>query len=194
MSTLLSTFSCCFVWFLIGALLGWLLHHWLFKAKFKSNTVNQAYAPQEAPVAKAAPVAAAPVAKAAPVKAAAPVKPKPAPAAKPKPKPAAKPKQVDINLKAARAAGFKIKNVNDLTVVEGIGPKINGLFNADGVKTFAQLSKQTVPQMRKMLDKAGPRYRIANPQTWAEQAALAAANKWEALNKLQDTLDGGVRK
>ena len=78
--------------------------------------------------------------------------------------------------------------------MEGIGPKINELFNKSGVTTFAQLAAQTLPQMRKVLDDGGSRFRIANPSTWAQQAALAAANKWTELKKLQDGLSGGVKK
>jgi predicted flap endonuclease-1-like 5' DNA nuclease len=99
-----------------------------------------------------------------------------------------------IDLVAAKKAGFAIKNANDLTVVEGIGPKINELFNNAGIKTFAQLAKATVPQMRKILDDGGSRFRIANPSTWAQQAALAADNKWAELKKLQDKLSAGLKK
>ena len=48
--------------------------------------------------------------------------------------------------------------------------------------------------MRKILDDGGSRFRIANPSTWAQQAALAAENKWEELKKLQDKLSAGVKK
>ena len=130
--------------------------------------------------AKMADVPAAPAAKAAP---AAPVAPK-----------AAAPVTTVIDIAAAKKAGFALKNANDLTIVEGIGPKINELFNAAGIKTFAQLAAATVPQMRAILDKGGSRFRIANPSTWAQQGALAAKNKWAELKKLQDDLSGGVKK
>jgi predicted flap endonuclease-1-like 5' DNA nuclease len=114
-------------------------------------------------------------------------------------KPAAKPR-VNLNSPktylldsfAAKAAGFQLKGPNDLTVIEGIGPKINELFNKAGVSSFAQLSKQTVPQMQKILDDGGDAYRLANPSTWAQQALLANENKWDELRKLQDSLTGGV--
>jgi predicted flap endonuclease-1-like 5' DNA nuclease len=118
---------------------------------------------------------------------------KAAPPPAPAPKPSA-PAALIIDLAAAKKAGIAIKNANDLTIVEGIGPKINALFNDNGIKTFAQLAAATVPQMRAILDKGGSRFRIANPGTWAQQAALAAANKWTELKKLQDELSGGVKK
>lgn len=115
-------------------------------------------------------------------------------------KTAAKPKKVNPNSPktylldsvAAKAAGFQLKGPNDLTVIEGIGPKINELFNKAGVASFAQLSKQTVPQMQKILDDGGDDYRLANPSTWAQQAVLANENKWAELKALQDSLTGGV--
>ncbi len=175
MSSLLSTFSCCFWWFLLGALLGWLLHH-LLRGMLNTPTIQHAHTPPP-PAARVADVpAAAPV-----VKAVEPAKP-------------AAPAVASIDLAAAKAAGFALKNANDLTVVEGIGPKINELFNNAGVKTFAQLAAASVPQMRKILDDGGSRFRIANPSTWAQQGALAAANKWTELKKLQDELSGGLKK
>ena len=214
MSTFLSSFSCCWLWFLLGALLGWLLNWWLCKSSCKPNSGNQARhltgatgtgahsstTPNATPTklaavpASPAPAAAstAPVAKPVPAPAPTPA-PTPASAPTPAPKPAA-PVSAAIDLAAAKAAGFTLKNANDLTVVEGIGPKINELFNKSGVTTFAQLAAQTLPQMRKVLDDGGSRFRIANPSTWAQQAALAAANKWTELKKLQDGLSGGVKK
>lgn len=98
----------------------------------------------------------------------------------------------DIDLKAAKAAGFKLKDKDDLTVIEGIGPKINDLIKADGVKTFAELADTPVSSIQTVLDNAGPSYKIANPGTWPDQANLAANNRWPALKALQDVLVGGV--
>ena len=154
-----------------GTLLGWLLNRWMCSCCCKASPA--------APV-KVADVPAAPIVKAAPT---------PAPAPKP-----STPAASVIDLAAAKKAGIAIKNANDLTIVEGIGPKINALFNDNGIKTFAQLAAATVPQMRAILDKGGSRFRIANPGTWAQQAALAAANKWAELKKLQMSFLGGVKK
>jgi predicted flap endonuclease-1-like 5' DNA nuclease len=100
-----------------------------------------------------------------------------------------------IDLAAARAAGFSsIKGADDLEIVEGIGPKIAELFHAKGVKTFAQLAAMAPSQIQPMLDEAGPNYRLANPETWPDQADLAARNRWTALKAMQDGLTAGVRK
>jgi predicted flap endonuclease-1-like 5' DNA nuclease len=184
MSSLFSSLPCCWFWLLAGLILGWLLHH-LLRGMLNTPTVQHVHTPPP-PAARVADVP-APAPK--PVVAEAPKPAAPAPA----PKPAA-PAVATIDLAAAKAAGFALKNANDLTVVEGIGPKINELFNNAGIKTFAQLAAATVPQMRKILDDGGSRFRIANPSTWAQQGALAAANKWAELKKMQDELSGGVKK
>lgn len=97
-----------------------------------------------------------------------------------------------IDVKAAKAAGIAIKDENDLTAIEGIGPKINDLIKADGIQTFAALSNTDSSLIQKTLDKAGSKYQMANPGTWPDQANLAANNRWPALKALQDVLIGGV--
>ncbi len=80
---------------------------------------------------------------------------------------------------------------DDLILIEGIGPKINGLLNKAGIFTFAQLAATAVAHLQSILDAAGPRYRLADPKTWPEQAALARDGKWEAFKALQETLKAG---
>jgi len=80
---------------------------------------------------------------------------------------------------------------DDLVVIEGIGPKISALLNENGVYTFAQLATTPVERLRAILEAAGPRFRLADPQTWPEQAAFARDGKWDALQTLQDTLKAG---
>lgn len=99
-----------------------------------------------------------------------------------------------IDIAAAKTAGFALKGVDDLEIIEGIGPKIAELFRAGGVKTFAQLAAMTAAQIQPMLDAAGPNYRLANPETWPDQADLAARNRWAALKAMQDGLTAGNRK
>ncbi|MCI4647542.1 helix-hairpin-helix domain-containing protein [Phaeodactylibacter sp.] len=85
-------------------------------------------------------------------------------------------------------------NPDDLTKIEGIGPKIEGLLNAGGIYTWKELANATVEQLQEILDKAGKRFGLARPDSWPRQAALAAAGEWEALQKLQDELQGGIDK
>ena len=85
------------------------------------------------------------------------------------------------------------KSPDDLTKIEGIGPKIAQLFAAEGIDSFAKLARASVPRLRKILAEAGPRYRLHDPNTWKNQAALAKDGKWKELRTLQDKLDGGRR-
>ena len=97
-----------------------------------------------------------------------------------------------IDVPAARAAGITIKAEDDFTAIEGIGPKINELIHADGINTFAELSRVEPARIQGILNKAGSNFQMANPGTWPDQANLASNNRWPALKALQDILDGGV--
>jgi len=79
----------------------------------------------------------------------------------------------------------------DLTKIEGIGPKIKGVLHVAGIKTFADLSKTEVGQLRRIL--VGVGMKVNDPTTWPEQAALAAAGDWVRLRKMQEQLNGGRR-
>jgi predicted flap endonuclease-1-like 5' DNA nuclease len=83
---------------------------------------------------------------------------------------------------------------DDLTLIEGIGPKIATLLNQAGIHSFRQLSQASVQQLQEILDAAGPHFRVANPRTWAIQAHMAAAGLMDELKALQDTLAGGVKR
>ena len=158
-------FSCYLWWLLAGALLGWLAHWWLCKCTVRDNATHH----HSSNTGKAA-FAAAPAAPLAAAIIADPV----------------------IDVAAAKKAGIVVKGADDLEIIEGIGPKICGLFHAAGQKTFTQVSKMSIQEMSKILDDAGPRFKLANPETWAQQAKLAAHNQWAELKKLQDNLTAGV--
>ncbi len=82
-------------------------------------------------------------------------------------------------------------NADDLKKIEGIGPKIAELLHADGIHTFAQLAATSADRVKEILHAAGPRYQMHNPETWGQQAAMAAEGKWAELKKWQDEMDGG---
>jgi large subunit ribosomal protein L17 len=81
--------------------------------------------------------------------------------------------------------------VDDLKIVEGIGPKIADLFIAKGITTFKQLSETSVEAMQAILDEAGPAYKVHNPETWAKQSEMADQGKWDELKAWQDELNAG---
>ncbi len=80
---------------------------------------------------------------------------------------------------------------DDLKRVEGVGPKIEALCHDAGIHRFAQLATTPVSELQAILDRAGSRYRIHNPETWPQQAALLAAGRWDEIEELQDRLVGG---
>jgi chromosome segregation ATPase len=80
---------------------------------------------------------------------------------------------------------------DDLEIIEGIGAKIEQILYDAGIKTYQQLAQTPFEILRGILDKAGNRFRMHNPSTWAQQAALAAEGKWAELDKLKEALVGG---
>jgi len=91
---------------------------------------------------------------------------------------------------AAAIFGKKIKE-NDLTIIEGIGPKIAELFHNKGINTWKTLSECNVEQCQSILDEGGERFKIHNPGTWPEQAKMAYEGHWKKLFDWQEELDGG---
>ncbi|MFN8421717.1 MAG: DUF4332 domain-containing protein [Anaerolineae bacterium] len=82
---------------------------------------------------------------------------------------------------------------NDLTMLEGIGPKIAGALNAAGITTFAQLAEQSPATLEKIVRDAGVRM-VGHAESWPQQAKLAAEGKVEELNVLIRDLRGGRNK
>ncbi len=80
---------------------------------------------------------------------------------------------------------------DDLKVVEGIGPKIESLLHAAGITSMRNLANAETGVIRKILDDAGPRFRMHEPKTWSTQAKLIADESWGELKEYQDILNGG---
>ncbi len=80
---------------------------------------------------------------------------------------------------------------DDLTKIEGIGPKIAGLLAEGNILSFATLAATELGRLEEILEAAGSRYRLADPTSWSEQASLAAGGEWNKLTELQDKLSGG---
>jgi len=78
---------------------------------------------------------------------------------------------------------------DDLTIVEGIGPKIGETLTNAGITTFTQLAEADVEKVKEIL--AENKLASHDPTTWGKQAKMAADGEWDALKKWQDELDGG---
>ena len=94
--------------------------------------------------------------------------------------------------KQAPSTGVEAAASDDLERIEGIGPKISSLLKAAGIQTFTQLAATDVERLKHIVREEGG-ITIADPSTWPEQAALAAAGEWDKLQTLQDELLGGRR-
>lgn len=165
-------FACCIWWFVFGVLVGWLLS-WLLSKLWGSSNNSGSSGGGSAHGASSY-------------------------TAPPTPRPPVSPVAPAVDAKAAMiaaaaTAGITIKGEDDLQIVEGIGPKIDALLKENGIRTFSELARADIPSISKILDAGGPRFKLANPGSWAEQAALAASGKWRELKKLQDELVAGVR-
>ncbi len=102
--------------------------------------------------------------------------------------------------KAGKKAAAKAKPAapaaaaDDLTRIEGIGPKISELLKDAGFTSFADLAVANPEKIREILAEAGGTFASHDPETWPKQAEMARDGKWDELKVWQDELDGGREK
>ena len=77
---------------------------------------------------------------------------------------------------------------DNLTKIEGIGPKIAETLAAAGVATYADLAGTDVEKIADIIKHVRGKH---VPDTWPKQAQMAADGKWDELKAWQDELDGG---
>jgi predicted flap endonuclease-1-like 5' DNA nuclease len=99
------------------------------------------------------------------------------------------PPDAEANTQAVDQTG---ENADDLARIEGVGPKISAILNQAGIMTFAQLAETPASRLQQIMAEAG--LRLARPDTWPEQAVLAAAGKWVQLAEMQNQLNAGRRR
>ncbi|MEA3326880.1 MAG: DUF4332 domain-containing protein [Chloroflexota bacterium] len=94
-------------------------------------------------------------------------------------------------IRAQRVEEQKAESVepDNLTLIEGIGPRIQSVLQAVGIHTFEQLADLAPEKIKEVLTEAG--VRLAVTDTWPKQAKLAAQGKMDELKALQDELQGG---
>lgn len=83
------------------------------------------------------------------------------------------------------------RQADDLTKIEGIGPKINVALKDKGISTFEELAKLKAKDIKDILDEHGSKFNTHATTSWPKQAKLAAKGEWEKLAKLQNELIGG---
>jgi hypothetical protein len=91
----------------------------------------------------------------------------------------------------ARIIGGVKLRLNDLGVIEGIGPKIEKLLNRGGIRTWEELAVTQVSRLEGILNAAGSDYQMHVPGTWPQQARLLAEGRWQEFKDLTDELTGG---
>jgi predicted flap endonuclease-1-like 5' DNA nuclease len=79
---------------------------------------------------------------------------------------------------------------DNLTRLEGIGPKIAQALIDYGINTFAKVAASSEDDFRAALTAAGMDF-APSMESWTEQASYAASGDWDGLQKLQDTLSSG---
>ncbi len=79
----------------------------------------------------------------------------------------------------------------ELQIIEGIGPKIEGVLQSADYKDWGSLGQATTEELKAVLEKAGSAYKMHDPSSWPRQAQLASTNKWEELVIFQKFLNAG---
>lgn len=80
---------------------------------------------------------------------------------------------------------------DDLTRIEGIGPKMSRVLSAAGLNTFARLAEASEAQIAQVLKAGGIKLVPPSIRSWPRQAALAARGDWAGLTELQESLTAG---
>ena len=81
---------------------------------------------------------------------------------------------------------------DDLKKIWGIGPKVEQVFNDNGIYLFAQLASVPPDRITEILRRAGSRFSMSTGKlhdTWPEQARLADKDDWDGFKALHDTLN-----
>ena len=133
--------------------------------------------------------------------------PKPEPVAFKAPEPVAIPKVSgpDVGLGAAVVAGgialtaigipAAIGKADDLLIIKGIGPKLNGVLNGLGIKRFDQIANWSAGDVDKVDDHLGQFKDRIGREEWIPQAKLLAAGnmpEWERIYGTVKTAAAGA--
>ncbi|MDB4293078.1 30S ribosomal protein S2 [Maribacter sp.] len=93
---------------------------------------------------------------------------------------------------AEKKPAAKADKADDLTKIEGVGPKAAEYLAAAGLDTFAKVAKADADKMKEILTEASSRMGHLDPTSWPKQAKMASDGKWDELKEWQDNTKGGV--
>lgn len=89
-------------------------------------------------------------------------------------------------------APVELAEPDDLTKVEGIGPKMSKALIAAGIATYEKLANASNDELQQAIENAGMRL-APSLDTWAEQAEYLVKGDTDGLQAFQDTLVAGRR-
>lgn len=99
-------------------------------------------------------------------------------------------KEQEVETLSARANAMQ----DDLSFLDGIGPKVSAVLRFAGIKSFSHLASTDLDRIREILEEENPNLlRLTDPSTWPEQARMAANGHWEALSALKTDLKNARR-
>ncbi len=84
------------------------------------------------------------------------------------------------------------QQTDDLTKIEGMGPKAAEALVNSGMETFAKLAKAKPEKIKEILTEANSRMSHLDTNSWPKQAKMAADGKWEELKEWQDNAKAGI--
>ena len=62
------------------------------------------------------------------------------------------------------------KKMVNLKLIDGVGPQMEKILKAAGIDSIETLATYTKTKLVKIVEEAGPRYRMIDPSTWVKQA------------------------
>ena len=101
--------------------------------------------------------------------------------------------RIETTEQSESGMGKHFKSSN-LQIIEGVGPKIESILKDAGYHSWKDLANASDTELQKVLDDAGPRYRMHDPKLWSNQARYAANNDWDGLITYQKDIDGDVNE
>ncbi len=81
---------------------------------------------------------------------------------------------------------------DNLTKIEGIGPKAAEALSNAGVDSYEKLAETDPEKIKEILTAASSRMAHLDPTSWPKQAKMAADGKWDELKEWQDNAKAGV--
>lgn len=94
--------------------------------------------------------------------------------------------------KKAAPKKAKAEKGDDLTKIEGMGPKAAEALSNAGLDTFAKVAEAEADKMKEILTEASSRLAHLDTNSWPKQAKMAAEGQWDELKAWQDSVKGGV--